>query len=117
MAFDSSLYDNDAGYYLVPEGNFWLPGKLVPNGKATWSRRALDAAVNVDLNDSDILIATYPKTGQYTKYHCFHSSVCLLLRFIYAKIALDPTCFRINKISPTQESLFKFCSSCLLRDY
>ena len=65
MAFDSSLYDYDAGYYMYqfPEGSFWLPGKMVLNGRATWSRRAVDAAINADLDDSDILVATYPKTG------------------------------------------------------
>ena len=65
MAFDSSLYDYDAGYYMYqfPEGSFWLPGKMVPNGLATWSRRAVDSAINADLDDSDILVATYPKTG------------------------------------------------------
>ena len=67
MAFDNSLYDYDAGYYMYqsPESRFWLPGKMVPNGRATWSRRAVDAAINADLDDSDILIATYPKTGLY----------------------------------------------------
>ena len=67
MAFDSSLYDYDAGYYMYqfPEGSFWLPGKMVPNGRASWSRRAVEAAINADLDDSDILIATYPKTGLY----------------------------------------------------
>ena len=67
MAFDSLLYDYDAGYYMYqfPEGSFWLPGKMVSNGRATWSRRAVDAAINADLYDSDILIATYPKTGLY----------------------------------------------------
>ena len=67
MAFDNSLYDYDAGYYMYQfqEGSFWLPGKMVPNGRATWGRRAVDAAINVDLDDSDILIATYPKTGLY----------------------------------------------------
>ena len=66
MAFDNSLYENDTGYYQFLEGN-WLPGKLVPNGSFTWSQKAVNAAVNVDLDDSDVLFATYPKTG-YLSY-------------------------------------------------
>ena len=29
----------------------------------TWSKKAVDAALNLNLEDSDILFATYPKTG------------------------------------------------------
>ena len=64
MAFDNSLYEYDAGYYRFYEEN-WLPGKLVPNGTFTWSQKAVDAALAVDLDDSDVLFATYPKTGGY----------------------------------------------------
>ena len=62
MAFDNSLYEYDVGYYEFLPGN-WIPGKLIPDASFTWSRKAIDAAMNVELDDSDILIATYPKTG------------------------------------------------------
>ena len=43
----------------------WLPGKLAPGAKlGTWPRRAVDAALNVDLDDSDFIIGTYLKTGK-----------------------------------------------------
>ena len=65
MAFDSSLYKHDAGYYPLLDGKFWFPSKFTPQGIVTFSRKAIDAAVNAELNDSDVLIATYPKTGLY----------------------------------------------------
>ena len=64
MAFDKSLYQYDAGYYQLIEGKAWLAGKMVPNGVFTFSRKAVDAAVNVNLDESDVLIGTYPKTGK-----------------------------------------------------
>ena len=64
--FDNSLYDHDAGYYEYIPG-MWLPGKLVPGCRmGTWSRSAVDAGLNVDLDDSDVIIGTYLKTGKYT---------------------------------------------------
>ena len=64
MSFDASLFDYDVGYYeFLP--NRWLPGRMVPGGRITWSQKAIDAAVNLDLKDSDVIIATYPKTGVY----------------------------------------------------
>ena len=62
MSFDTSLFDHDAGYYeYLP--NFWLPGRIVPGSTFTWSRKAVDAAINLDLKDSDVISATYPKSG------------------------------------------------------
>ena len=61
MSFDNSLFTTDAGYYEYIPGRMWLPGKLV--GRMTWSRRAVDDAINVELQDSDVILATYPKTG------------------------------------------------------
>ena len=64
MAFDNSLFDYDAGYYQYTPGGWWLHGKMVENGDGTFSRRAVEAAINVDLDDSDVLLGTYPKTGK-----------------------------------------------------
>ena len=33
------------------------------NGDFTWSPKAVETALNVDTDDSDVLIGTYPKTG------------------------------------------------------
>ena len=62
MSFPNTLFSVDAGYYEYVPG-VYLPGKLVPDGQHTWSRRAVDAANSVDLRDSDVIIAAYPKTG------------------------------------------------------
>ena len=62
MAAKTSLYKYDAGFYYYAPG-VGLPGKLIPQGYSTWSRKAVEAAINVDLDDSDVLVATYPKTG------------------------------------------------------
>ena len=64
MSFDASLFDYDVGYYeFLP--NRWLPGRIAPGGWFTWSQKAIDAAVSLDLKDSDVIIGTYPKTGWY----------------------------------------------------
>ena len=65
MAFDYTYYSvKDCGYYEFMPGR-WLAGKLIENGYFTWSQEAVNAAVNVQLNDeSDIIVATYPKTGR-----------------------------------------------------
>ena len=64
MAGKDPLFDYDAGYYEVTK-DFWLPGKLVhPKAFGTWTRRAVDAAVNMELDDSDVIMAAYPKTGR-----------------------------------------------------
>ena len=64
MAFDNSLFEYDVGFYQYTPGGWWLHGKMIENGEGTFSRRAVEAAINVDLDDSDVLIATYPKTGR-----------------------------------------------------
>ena len=63
MASEKSLYEHDVGFYYYMPG-LGLPGKLISKGYSTWSRKAVDAAINVDLDDSDVLVATYPKTGK-----------------------------------------------------
>ena len=65
MTFDNSFYQYYAGYYQVIEGKVWLPGKLIPNGTMTFSQKAVDAAMNANLDDSDVLLSTYPKTGNF----------------------------------------------------
>ena len=73
-SYDTSLFDYDAGYYEFLPNN-WLPGRIVPGGRFTWSQKAIDAAVNLDLKDSDVIVATYPKTGwsEFTSY--FHKPI------------------------------------------
>ena len=61
MEFDHSLFEENVGYYR--NRGIWLPGKRIENGRLTWTAKAVDAALNMDLNDSDVLFATYPKTG------------------------------------------------------
>ena len=39
-----------------------MAGKFVPGAAFTWSRKAVDAALKLDLKESDVIIATYPKT-------------------------------------------------------
>ena len=70
MSYDTSLFDCDAGYYEFLPNN-WLPGKIVPGGRFTWSQKAVNAAVNLDLKDSDVIVATYPKTGLSAFYKLF----------------------------------------------
>ena len=63
MTAKDPLFDYDPGYYEVIK-DVWLPGKLTgPKPFGTWTRKAVDAAVNMDLDDSDVLLASYPKTG------------------------------------------------------
>ena len=78
MEFDNSLFEYDAGYYQLTK-DFWLPGTMVPKGFYTCSKGAVDAAVNVELDDSDILIATYPKTGEkfLRIIHIFFGKMCI----------------------------------------
>ena len=38
---------------------------MIPNGTMTISQKAVDAAVSVNLDDSDILLSTYHKTGNF----------------------------------------------------
>ncbi len=60
--FDNSLFLYDAGYYQFMPGR-WLPGKLVPGGTLTTPPEGVEAAATVPIDDSDVLIPNYPKTG------------------------------------------------------
>ena len=60
--FDASLFKYGAGYYQFLPG-YWLPGKLVPGGLFTFSQKGVDSAVSVEVEDTDFLVATFPKTG------------------------------------------------------
>ena len=63
MATKDPLFDYEPGYYEVIK-DVWLPGKLSgPKPFGTWTRKAVDAAVNMDLDGSDVLLVSYPKTG------------------------------------------------------
>ena len=64
MSYDTSLFDYDPGYYEFLPNN-WLPGKIVSGSTSAWTQKAIDAAVNLDLKDTDVIIATYPKTGKF----------------------------------------------------
>ena len=44
-------------------GNSGCPASSPPKGFHTFSRKAIEAVANVDLDDSGVLIANYPKTG------------------------------------------------------
>ena len=62
MPYDTSLLDNDPEYFeFLPD--HWIPGKIVPPSNMAWTPKSIDAAVNVNLEDSDVITATYPKTG------------------------------------------------------
>ena len=69
MSFDNSFYGYDVGYYEYKPG-LWLTSKIPPNGLLSFSRRGVDAARNVSLDDSDVLVATYPKTGKFINEIC-----------------------------------------------
>ena len=76
MAFDNSLYKHDAGYYPLLGDKFWFPSKFTPQGIITFSKKAVNAAVNAELDDSDVLIATYPKTGLHLFFFFKFSKRC-----------------------------------------
>ena len=65
MAFNQFLFEHDAGYFeYIP--NVWLPGKPIPGSTfGCVSKKAADAALSVELDDSDVLLGTYPKTGKF----------------------------------------------------
>ena len=68
MSSNEPLLDYDVGYYEYLPG-LWLPGKVSgPQAFASVSRRAVDAAKDMPLSDSDVLLASYPKTGVCQKY-------------------------------------------------
>ena len=73
MEYDHSLFQENVGYYR--NRGIWLPGKRIKNGRLTWTEKAVDAALNMDLNDSDVLFATYPKTGKAL----FTRNVCICI--------------------------------------
>ncbi len=54
--FDLSLFDTDPEMYEYSPG-YWLMG-------ATFPRDAVDAARAARFKESDILTATFPKTGE-----------------------------------------------------
>ena len=51
---DSSLFDVDAKWKNV--GDMWIPSEYFPE-------KTLEAAENFKFRESDILIVSYPKTG------------------------------------------------------
>ena len=69
---DLSLFEHDAGYYEFVPGK-WLPGKPPPGGFRNWGPDVVAKAVAVEFEDSDVLIATYPKTGQCAHRMCASS--------------------------------------------
>ena len=63
MTSNNPLLDYDVGYYEYVPG-LWLPGKVSgPQGFGAVSRKAVDSAKDMPLHDSDVLLASYPKTG------------------------------------------------------
>ena len=92
MAFDNSLFREDAGYYLYK--GIWLTGKFVPNARLTMSKKAVDAALSLELEDSDILFATYPKTG----------ITCISIHIELTRI-IDNLCIINGSFTPKTKSL------------
>ena len=64
MTSPAEMFKYDAGYYEYTPG-LWMCGKLAPSAFGTFNRHAVDAAVNAQLKDTDVMVATYPKTGRY----------------------------------------------------
>ena len=64
MTAPREMFKYDTGYYVYLPG-LWMCGRQVPGAFATFNRTAVDAAVNVELRDTDVMVATYPKTGEY----------------------------------------------------
>ena len=58
--YDLSLFENDPLFYEYISG-YWVSGLSFPRG-------AIDAARVAEFRESDILAATFPKTGK-SKYH------------------------------------------------
>ena len=74
MPTKDPLFDYEPGYYEVTK-DVWLPGKLSgPKPVGTWTRKAVDAAANMDLDDCDVLLVSYPKTGK--NFECYLSVSC-----------------------------------------
>ncbi len=71
--FDASLFEYDVGYREFYPGT-WLPRKK-PDQPTGWHP---EAAPEVDFHESDILFATYPKTG-VGDLHFFYQKVSLSL--------------------------------------
>ncbi len=66
----SPVLQYDAGYYEYSPG-LWLPGRLTAqDAMGTLSRRAVDAASRITLRNSDILLASYPKSGKSVVRAC-----------------------------------------------
>ena len=64
MSDSAGLFKYDAGYYEYTPG-LWMCGKFTTDDAwATFNRKAVDAAVKAELRDTDVLVATYPKTGK-----------------------------------------------------
>ncbi len=69
MDTESPLFERDAGYYEFTPGK-WLPGNPMSNGNRSFNKDVVAKAVAVEFEDSDVLIATYPKTGQWKFQFC-----------------------------------------------
>ena len=64
MAAADPLLDQNVEYYEYLKG-IWLPHNLEG---PTISRMAVDAAREMPLRDSDVILASYPKTGTVKLY-------------------------------------------------
>ncbi len=53
----------DVGYREFLQGK-WKPTKLVPGAQFTWSEQSIAEASTLDVLESDILLVTYPKSGE-----------------------------------------------------
>ncbi len=63
--YDHTYFKHDCGYYEYMPG-YWLPGKQLPDSMyGTMSRKAVDEAARVPLQDNDVIMAAYPKAGMH----------------------------------------------------
>ena len=84
---DSSLYGYDVGFYEC--SGVIVPGKMLPDGFYTVSKKAVDAARDVEIDPSDVLSATYPKTGWYPeKIYLWKGHVRFCRRIVFM---MDPS--------------------------
>ncbi len=64
----ASLLKYDVKYREFLPGK-WMPSKLAPRAQHTWSDQSILEATNFKMLESDILLVTYPKSGEAT-YQC-----------------------------------------------
>ncbi len=94
----SSVMRYDVGYReLVP--GVWFPTKPMPGAWYTWSERSIAEATRVEMLESDILLVSFPKSGEESTARWTRSIIhqSEVLRFC----CTDPsTCVQYHSRSP-----------------